>query len=127
MPIAHAVSSSTHLGPDSGAGKADVPPAFQPPPPFPPLPTASAAPPTDEALHVSHPSAPAELAEPGGEGQDGGGGGGGGGGGAVYDIPLPPSTHPGLPPATPTMGSEGIGGEEVEDLLTRFNRLQGRG
>ncbi|EWM29316.1 protein of unknown function DUF292, eukaryotic, partial [Nannochloropsis gaditana] len=38
MPIAHAVSSSTHLGPDPGAGKADVPPAFQPPPPFPPLP-----------------------------------------------------------------------------------------
>jgi len=148
MPIARPITPPPSSGSlsisSSGAGGGKE--GFQPPSrPPPPLPTQAAplVPPPPAAAPTAPPSSPPFLpaaveAEPSAPvvvtaaDVEGGGGGGGEGGEEEYDIPLPPTTtpvmpepEPELPPAPPTSGSGGPGGE-VEDLLTRFQRLQQR-
>lgn len=145
MPIARPITPPPPSGglstssSGAGGGKEGFQPPSRPPPPLPtqgPPPAAAAAaptappssPPFPPAAVEAEPSAPVVTAIDVEQGGDGGGEGGG----EEYDIPLPPTTtpvmpepEPELPPAPPTSGSGGPGGE-VEDLLTRFQRLQQR-
>ncbi|GAB5029560.1 ist1-like protein [Nannochloropsis oceanica] len=142
MPIARPISppcpspSCDFMTSTSGSNNGDgcekdpfQPPSRQPPP----LPSQATATPSSSAPPSSPPFLPAAV-EAGASApvMTAVGVEGGGEGGPVYDIPLPPTTAPVraepalvLPPAPSTSGSGGPGGE-VDDLLTRFQRLQQR-